>query len=326
MTRIYSGTPIDGSPFDAFSQINIVDPTFWARELKIHEYIDFKAFFGIFRREQRRANPDGTPGREFPILVTYQNIAVLRDLLKKISSRVLKDDVLDLPEKLYTKRYYEMSPAQERVYEALEKEYMADFPDDPEAMVTAELPIVRMTRLQQVLCGYVPADGDDEPRELIDKKNNPRADATTEFVSEAGNQQTIVWAQYRLDIDILMERLRAEGRKPVRYDGRVDEDERARAKAVFKSGDASDFVANTSVGAEGLTFVNTHTTAFHNNNYRMIKRKQAEDRVHRIGQREACLYGDMVCAGTRDERAIEILQKKHRVSEQILGDAPKEWL
>jgi SNF2 family DNA or RNA helicase len=123
-----------------------------------------------------------------------------------------------------------------------------------------------------------------------------------------------------------MERLRAEGRKPVRYDGKVDEDERARAKAAFKSGDVSDFVANTSVGAEGLTFVNTHTTAFHNNNYRMIKRKQAEDRVHRIGQREACLYGDMVCAGTRDERAIEILQKKHRVSEQILGDAPKEWL
>ena len=38
------------------------------------------------------------------------------------------------------------------------------------------------------------------------------------------------------------------------------------------------------------------------------------------------LYGDMVCPGSRDEKAIRILQKKHRVSEEVLGDAPKEWL
>lgn len=330
MTRIYSGSPVDGSPFDVYWQVMVVDPTFWRRELRISTLADFKAFFGIFRYENRKPTNEeraaGEEGRRFPILVTYQNVAVLRDLLKKVGTRVLKKDVLDLPEKLYTRRYYEMCPAQRRVYDLLEKEYMADFPGDDEAMVTAELPIVRMTRLQQVLCGYVPADGDEEPRELIDAAHNPRADATVEFVGEAGNQQTVVWAQYRLDIDILMGRLRAEGRTPVRYDGAVGEDERARNKRAFQAGDASDFVANTSVGAEGLTFVNAHTHAFHNNTYRMIKRKQAEDRSHRIGQRHACLYGDMVCPGTRDERAIHIMQRKHRTSEAILGDAPTEWL
>lgn len=321
MTRIYSGTPVDNSPFDVYAQIKIVDPHFWERELGIGTYTDFKAFFGIFYKETRRDT-----NREFPVLVAYQNLSVLRDLLTKIGNRVLKDDVLDLPPKLYTKRYYEMSPAQARIYEQLENEFAADFPDDPEALITAELPIVRMTRLQQVLCGYVPADGDEEPRSLIDPKRNPRADATLEFVSEAGNLQTVIWAQYRLDIDILMERLRAEGRAPVRYDGAVSDTERARAKEAFKAGDASDFVSNTAVGAEGLTLTNASTMAFHNNNYRMSKRKQAEDRIHRIGQNRSCLYGDMVARGTRDEAAIRILQRKHRVSEQVLGDAPKEWL
>lgn len=330
MSRIYSGTPIDGSPFDIYSQINIVDPEFWQRELGFWAYNDFKTFFGIWMKNRRRATPDqearGQEGREYPTLVCYQNISILCDILKKISSRVLKDDVLDLPDKQYTRRYYEMFPAQEEMYNRLEEECSVDFPDDPSAWVTAELPIVRMTRLQQILCGYVPADGDEEPRELIDRKHNPRADATLEFVSEAGNKQTVLWAQYRLDIDILMERLRAEGRNPVRYDGAVDADERKRNRAAFKAGDVSDFVGNTSVGAEGLTFVNSHIMGFHNNNYRYIKRRQAEDRIHRFGQTTGCLYGDMVCKGTRDARAIEILQKKHKTSEQVLGDVPTEWL
>lgn len=325
MSRIYSGTPIDGEPFDIYSQINIVDPGFWERELKINTFTDFKAFFGIFAKANRRGKTEGTT-RQYPILVAYQNLRILKELIKKVSSRVLKEDVLDLPAKLYTKRYYEMFPAQRRMYETLNEECMADFPDDPEAMVTAELPIVRMTRLQQILCGYVPADGDEEPRELIDRAHNPRADATTEFVCEAGNQQTVVWAQYRLDVDILIERLKAEGRKPVRYDGAVGEDERKRNKDAFKAGDASDFVGNTSVGAEGLTLVTSNLMCFHNNNYRYIKRRQAEDRIHRIGQGTNCLYGDMVCRGTRDERAIELLQKKHKMSQEILGDVPTEWL
>lgn len=326
MSRIYSGTPIDGSPFDIYSQVKVVDPDFWQRELGTDSYFAFKHMFGIFAKEKRRPKTGEREGREYPVLVAYQNLGYLRDLLKKVSSRVLKADVLDLPEKLYTKRYYEMFPAQRAMYEQLDEEYQVEFPDDPESWITAELPIVRMTRLQQILCGYVPADGDDEPRELIDRAHNPRADATTEFVTEAGNQQTVCWAQYRLDIDILMERLRAEGRNPCRYDGAVDKETRKRNKDAFVAGEFSDFIGNTTVGAEGLTLVNANIEAFHNNNYRYIKRKQAEDRIHRIGQYDPCLYGDMVCRSTRDERAIEILQKKHKTSETILGDVPTEWL
>lgn len=320
MTRIYSGTPVDNNPFDLYSQVHIVDRDFWMREFSLPGWFDFQHFFGVFAREERR------DGKHYPVLASFQNIGLLRDALKKISDRVLKDDVLDLPPKSYTRRYYEMSTNQARVYDQLENEFAADFPDDPEALITAELPIVRMLRLQQVLCGYVPADGDEEPRELIDPKHNPRLDATAGFIEEAGNQQTIVWAQYRLDVDLIMERLRGLGRRPVRYDGKVTEDERAIAKAAFQKGDASDFVANPSVGADGLTLVQAHTVAFHNNNYRMGKRKQAEDRAHRIGQQHPVLYGDMICRGTRDENAIRILQRKHRMSETVLGDAPKEWL
>lgn len=324
MTRIYSGTPVDNSPFDVYSQVLIVDPHFWEREFDLPDWFAFQHFFGVFAKGSRRI--DETRTREFPQLVAYQNIALLRDALKKISGRVLKDDVLDLPEKLYTRRYYEMFPRQRAMYDALENEYMADFPDDPDAMVTAELPIVRMLRLQQILCGYVPKDGEEEPTQLIDPKHNPRLDCTEEFVCEAGNNQTMVACQYRLDVELIVERLVAAGRHPVTYTGSMSPAQRARAKEAFQKGDVSDFVAMQAMGAEGLTFTNAHTMAFHSNAYRMGKRKQFEDRVHRIGQRNACLYGDMVCAGTRDAEAIRILQRKHRMSESVLGDVPKEWL
>jgi SNF2 family DNA or RNA helicase len=144
--RVLSGTPVTNGPFDIYTQVAFVDPGFWRRELDIGSYGAFKAHFGIWEKGWNNA-----VGKEFDLLVGYKNLEELAAAIKLISSRVTKDDVLDLPPKLYTKRYYEMSHTQRRVYDALEGEFSAWL--DGGELVTAPLAITRMLRLQQVLCG-----------------------------------------------------------------------------------------------------------------------------------------------------------------------------
>lgn len=315
--RILSGTPITNGPFDIYSQMLFLDPLFWKRTLNIASFSAFKSYFGVWDRGYNR-----TLQKEYDVLVDYKNLDELSEVVKDASSRVTKEQVLDLPDKLYTKRYYEMSPSQKRVYEALDKEFSVWLEDGN--LVTAQLTITRMLRLQQVLCGYIPADGDDEPTELIDRKNNPRLNQLREVMDDVQGK-TIIWATWTRDIDMIMEELTAMGRKPVRYDGTLNDDQREESKQRFKRGDATDFVANSQM-SEGLTLTEANTVIYYNNSYKLLDRMQSEDRAHRIGQKHPVLYVDLVCPGTRDENAIESLVAKHDVASSILGDEKKEWL
>jgi len=315
--RVLSGTPVTNGPFDIYSQVSFLDPGFWRRELDIASFTAFKSFFGVWDKGWNNATK-----KEFDLLVGYQNLEHLSEAIKLISSRVTKDEVLDLPDKLYTKRYYEMSASQRRVYDSLEGELMAWL--ESGELVTAPLAITRMLRLQQVLCGYIPADGDDEPTELIERDKNPRLRLLRDTMEDVSGK-AIIWATWTRDIDMILQMLRDMGRNPVRYDGQVSDGDRQKAKHDFKHGDATDFVANSQM-SEGLTLNEAKTTIYYTNSYKLIDRLQTEDRNHRIGQGDHVNYIDLVCPGTRDEMAINALVAKLEVANVIMGDKQKEWI
>lgn len=318
--RILSGTPVPNGPFDIYSQVKFLRPTFWRDELDIDTFAAFKAYFGVWDEGVRKDHNGNLV--KYPILDGYNNLHDLYRVLKKVSDRVTKSEVLDLPEKLYSKRYYEMSPTQARMYKELDEEFMT-FMDSGE-LIAAPLAIVRLLRMQQVLCGYVPVEPGQEPVELIDRDRNPRLKAYQETIEDTPGK-AITWAVWTRDVEMIMDTLRKQGRKPVRYDGTRSSNELQRAKDEFKLGDATDFVANLSM-SEGLTLNEAKTTIYFNNNYNLRMRLQSEDRNHRIGQDDHVTYYDMVCPGTRDENAIAALVKKLEVASVILGDKMKEWI
>ena len=55
-------------------------------------------------------------GRSVQIVVGYRNLGELSEKLKPFSYRVLKDDCLDLPDKIFMKRVVQLSPDQQKVY------------------------------------------------------------------------------------------------------------------------------------------------------------------------------------------------------------------
>ena len=311
ITRILDGTPVAQSPFDVFAPVKFLDADYW-KQYKIPTFQVFKHRFGMFK---------GAPnGGEF--CVGYQNLEELNEWLKPISSRVLKDDVLDLPDRLYSKARFEMTPEQRRVYDQIKDDYRAEING---MEWEADLTIVRQLRLQQVACGYLPTPESEgefaEPYQLIGP-HNPRLELLMELL-EHTPYPAIIWARFRMDIDQIMERL---GKAAVRLDGRLDEEDREVSKRRFKAGEVQWLVANPAVGGTGLTLNRAKGMFFYSNSFKPRDRLQAEDRNHRIGQDTSVLVTDLLAVNSIDNHIVDSLRRKRKVSATVLGDPESEWL
>lgn len=319
--RILTGTPIAQGPFDVYTQIRFLEPDYW-RRYGISTFTEFKNYFGVFRT--RYGN-----GMRYDELVAYRRLDRLYAMLQPISSRVTKDDVLRLPPKLYTKRYFSMSPEQSRLYRQLRDEYIVWLEASGETVI-APLAITRLLRLQQIACGYLPTGNDDDPSHIIAGANH-RLNALLEIVEES-QHPLIVWARFRMDINIIMDALRARNIRAVRYDGAVSDDERARAVMLFQHDStpaeqrARVFVGNPAAGGHGLTLTAAKTVVYYSNSFHLLDRLQSEDRAHRIGQDNSVLYIDLVAEGSIDEHIVEALRRKHDIAREITGDKLKEWI
>lgn len=314
--RILTGTPISVGPFDIYSQIKFLDEWFWKNK-GIHGAVEFRNFFGRwFTRADCKQLHGYDPG--YDKLIEYQNLDKLTEWLQEISDRVVKEDVLDLPPKLYQKRYFEPSKEMRSAYEELKKELMLEIGD---SMITAELPIVMLLRLQQIACNYVPT-GEDEPVHTFSDKN-PRLEILEQIDSET-YRQGIIWARFRHDIDQIMDLL---GDKACRYDGAIDDDTAERNKLAFQRGDYKWFVGNAQKGGSGLTLTQAKTVVYYSNSFRLIDRLQSEDRAHRGGMsNEPVTYIDIMSTFPIDKHIVDNLRNKREVSAEVLRDEMKEWI
>jgi SNF2 family DNA or RNA helicase len=320
--RILTGTPIANGPFDIWAPINFLDEKIWIKH-KLSSYWVFKNYFGNIIR--KKANL----GHFYEALNTkepYLHLDELYEILQPHSTRVLKADVLkDLPPKLYSTRYFELSKEQQAIYNEIEETYMVMVDGE---LWTMELALTRLLRLQQVTCGYLPKadpEPEDEPYTLLPGKNI-RLEALKELCEDTPHQG-IIWARFTKDVDLIMELLNSEGMGgAVRYDGQVNEDQRADSIDAFRAQEVQWFVGKASVGGEGLTLTEAKTVIYYNNTFKLIERLQSEDRAHRIGQDQAVLYYDIAAMNTVDEKIIDSLIAKVKIANTITGDQAKDWL
>lgn len=314
--RILTGTSVPEGPFDAYSQIRFLDENFWKRA-NLGTAAEFRQHFGVWRTAEDVKREKGyDPG--YDQLVDYKNLDQLQAMLKSLSSRVLKEDVLDLPPKVFSKRYFEMTDEQRRLYEELKEDYITTLGDKT---ISAELAIVRLLRFQQIVCGYVQTDLD-EPRTLL-PSGNPRL-GLMEDLRDAIPEQTIVWARFREDINQLEDMLGKD--KVARYDGALSDDECEQNKFAFQRGDKQWFVATQAKGKEGLTLNMAHHVVYYSNTFRFLDRSQTEDRAHRAGLKHSVDYIDLICLGSVDEHIVSALRSKMDIFTKITGDKLREWI
>lgn len=320
--RILTGTPGD-KPFDIYSQLRFLQPNMWARR-GMATFAAFKQHYGEWwTRAEAQEALGYDPG--YDKLIDYKNLDELADIIEGMSSRLLKDDVLDLPPKLYTRRPFDLSPKQRSLYNQLRDELEVELESGD--IVDGTMAIVRLLRLQQITCGYVATEAEEPVQDIPGP--NPRLDAAVDFFTEL-NHPAIIWCRFRRDIDLLMDALP----EAVRYDGALDEDEAAKSKEAFNAGDAQFFIGNPAKGAEGLTLNVAKTTGFYSSSFKLLERLQAEDRNHRIGQDGAdhgevghgVLYADFVGIDTVDEHIVRALRKKFDIAAALTKDQLREWI
>ena len=261
-------------------------------------------------------------GRQVQLVVSYRRLDELADILDKFSYRVLKEDCLDLPEKVFTKRLIELTPEQDKAYKQMKQMALAML-DNGEVMTTVNV-MTQLMRLHQITCGHFKAD-DGTTTAL---KNN-RMDALLQLLEETDGK-VIIWANYREDIKNIVAALKkAYGdASTVEYHGGVDSTLRQEHIAQFqqKNGPTRYFVGNAQTGGYGITLTAANTVIYYSNSYDLEKRLQSEDRAHRIGQTGSVTYVDLIAENTVDDKIVKSLRNKINIANEIMGEDIKDWI
>jgi len=309
--RILTGSPVTRDPIDLFSQCEFLDPAILGHA----SYYSFKNRYTV----QVRTNV-GT--HVFNKVVGYKNLDELSHLLTPYSYRVLKEDCLDLPEKIYTKRQVDLTPEQHKAYKEMKEIALTFFEDG--SVLTASTVMTQLLRLHQISCGHLVT----ESGETKVFKNN----RITELMSilEEVDGKVIIWANYRQDIRTIYDTISKKyGKETVAtYYGDTPDEERQGIVQKFQDKDSSlrYFVGNQQTAGYGLTLTAASTVVYYSNNYDLEKRIQSEDRAHRIGQKSNVTYIDLIAEKTVDERIVKALRNKINIASKVLGEEFKEWL
>jgi len=309
--RILTGSPVTRDPIDLFSQCEFLDPAILGHA----SYYSFKNRYTV----QVKTNV-GT--HVFNKVVGYKNLGELSGLLNAHSYRVLKEDCLDLPEKIYTKRQVDLTPEQKKAYKEM-KEYALTLFEDG-SVLTASTVMTQLLRLHQISCGHLIME-DGETKIF---KNN-RITELMDILEEVDGK-AIIWANYRQDIRTIYNNIAKKyGPDTVAtYYGDTPDGERQDIVQRFQDSKSPlrYFVGNQQTAGYGLTLTAASTVVYYSNNYDLEKRIQSEDRAHRIGQKSNVTYIDLIAEKTVDERIVKALRNKINIASTVLGEDFKEWL
>lgn len=309
--RIATGSPVTKSPLDLYAQCEFLDPSC----LGIPSYYAFQARYAI-QVERRLAT------HTFKQVVGYRNLDELKQKLEQFSFRVTKDECLDLPDKIYTRRDVELTPDQKKYYDQM-KLMALSLLDDGSIMSTNNA-LTQLMRLHQICCGHIKLD--DGRQEDIPSN---RIEELKAVLSESSGK-VIIWATYRRDIENIKLALQKDyGMSSVAtYFGDTEAEERQNIVTKFQDPDSDlrFFVGNPRTGGYGLTLTAANLVIYYSNSFDLEVRLQSEDRAHRIGQTSKVTYVDLISTGTVDEHIVKALRSKIDIASQVLGEQLKEWL
>ena len=152
--RILTGSPVTKSPLDLYTQCYFLDPY----------YLDFSSYY-TFKNRYAMMVDRNVGSHSFKLVTGYIRLDELNSKLEKFSYRVLKEDCLDLPDKVYMKRSVPLTPEQLKAYVEMKKHALTELEG---SQTTAASALAQMIRLHQITCGHLATD-DGEVRPL---KNN----------------------------------------------------------------------------------------------------------------------------------------------------------
>jgi SNF2 family DNA or RNA helicase len=293
-----TGTPAAQSPLDAYGLAKLINP------------LSVPRFFGSFRDMVM------TKASQFRWVIKPSASALVFNALQP-AIRFTKEECLDLPDMTYVKRQVELTRQQKKYYDMLKKRMVMEINGDEVSAVNAA---VIMNKLLQISAGAVYTDEGD----TLEFDIKHRYKVLREVIDES-SQKVLIFVPFKHTIDILTDKLRADGitTEVIRGDVPV-----ARRTDIFKrfqeAHDPRVLVIQPQAAAHGVTLTAANTVVWWGPTPSLETYAQANARVHRAGQKHPCTVVQLQGSAV-EKRVYSLLDKRIDVHTKMI-DLYKEIL
>lgn len=304
---ILNGTPIALGIQDLWSQYEFLDPNI----IGMGDYWSFKTRYTV------------RGGYENKQIIGYQNVDELMNMVAPYTAVVGKE-VLDLPPKVMTERFIEITPEQRKLLKLVAKGVSPD-PDAP--YIKADNVLEKILRARQIVGGWLPK-GRIEMSEvegqmietiftdLVPLDKNPKLDGLMELIDDNYvGSKFIIWSTFVHEIEAIRDKLSAKyGADSVEcYYGGTGMDKRSAIEDRYcKDPSLRFFIGHPTAAGLGLTLISgeNDVMVYYSGTNAYIDRAQSEDRAHRIGQKNTVTVVDIIAEATVDEVIVESIRSK----------------
>lgn len=303
-----TGTPVTQHPMDFFSQYKFLDPSIFGRT-----FTPFRARYALM---------GGFEGRK---IVGYRDLPDLIERAHSIAFRVTKDEAVDLPPQVDTRRYCELEPAAAKLYKQLADDAIAQL--DSGDHVTAQNVLTKLLRLQETTGGAI--HDDDGNVSVVSDAKLKLLDETLADALDGDGRKVVVFARFRKEIERIVRMVRDSGYDddPCLIWGDTPMGERGDIVRAFQNDPARRvFVAQIQSAGLGITLTAADTAVFYSLDFNFANYDQARSRVHRIGQTRSVTNVHLLARGTVDEAVMHALARKRSVAEMVVDGGWRDVL
>ena len=281
---LLTGTPMTSRPINYFNLLKIVESPL---ALNWQSYVRRYCKGYQFNVGNRKVwNTSGA-----------SNLDELRERTKNLVLRRMKTDILDLPEKIVTPVFVELTS---KMYD----EELEEFTRISTDKKNDETITVTLNRLMKI-------------RQLIAYEKIPYTCELIDKCLEQG-KKVIVFTNFTMSLDMLHEKYK---KVSVTLDGRMNKDKRQENVDRFQTEDKIKvFIGNIKAAGVGITLTSAEVVIMNDLSFVPADHSQGEDRAYRYGQQNSVLVYYPVFENTVEKIIYNILQKKKGIIDQVMGD------
>lgn len=280
-----TGTPLMNNPVDLYNVLK------WL-EVENHSLTYFKNLY---------CEMGGFGGYE---IIGYKNLDHLENSLNKNMLRRRKEEVLDLPPKIYTDELLDLDSSQDKLYRDVTNQIIEDI----DRIMLLPNPLTELIRLRQVTSNP----------NILSSKNitNVKYDRILDIL-ESTTDKVIIFSNWTKVINPLYIKLNSLGYNPALVTGESKDPILEMNK--FQSDNTCKVILGTTPAlGTGYTLTAANTVIFIDEPWSKAIKDQAEDRCHRIGTKGTVNIITLICKDTIDERIHQIIKDKGELSDRIV--------
>ena len=282
---LLSGTPMTSRPMNYYNLLHLVDSP-----VAMNWMAYAKRYCNGFQF---------TVGKRKVWNVTgASNLDELRERTSTHILRRLKEEVLDLPEKIITPVYLRLKS---KDYEELMGEYFDWYDANPEESSSLTIQFSKLMKVRKVIAQ--------------EKINNTIELA--ENIIEQG-KKVIIFTNFTDTLNIIYNHF---GKQAVYLDGSCSKFHRQNAVDEFQTNDKIKvFVGNLKAAGVGITLTSAEAVIMNDLSFVPAEHSQAEDRSHRIGQKNSTSVYYPLFENTIEGAIYDILNRKKKIISTVMGD------